>query len=472
MLKYDWEKDKMERLQAYVKDESKRMYFLLFIVGIFICFFRASYSVLSPVMYTEDGSWISALIENGLIDTCLKAKGSYLVVGNILLLQISWWLNLLFFGENLAYLPIFVALVSFFYYVLLAFFPVWLLKRTLDIKARIFLYFAILCVPMGTSISEIYGRISNIGYGCFFIAVIMMLYLFFEGNTGNIYKTAGIYLGLLFCCITNPTCYFVFAIILGYGICRGFKKYGIRMVLKWETLIDLFAGMLVFLSIILMYLNKHSEIGQESVKIVPGGLIEYLFRSLAFIFTWPFYLYMNNVYAFIILLVIIIFSVVSLWMIKDKKYRNLLFISYGATIFFTLITLFMRKTLTSQLNNYTTTFPDRYFYVQELLVLLDFSIVLSAVFKKKISNKVWKITVLGLLGLYIFETLIFSNQIFEFNHSRYIDCSVTFAEMVESSYIEQGEAEMYTIPIPIHGFSMVLPAEYVKATVEHLDGIR
>lgn len=167
MLKYDWEKDKMERLQAYVKDESKRMYFLLFIVGIFICFFRASYSVLSPVMYTEDGSWISALIENGLIDTCLKAKGSYLVVGNILLLQISWWLNFLFFGKNLAYLPIFVALVSFFYYVLLAFFPVWLLKRTLDIKARIFLYFAILCVPMGTSISEIYGRISNIGYGCF-----------------------------------------------------------------------------------------------------------------------------------------------------------------------------------------------------------------------------------------------------------------------------------------------------------------
>lgn len=446
------------------------IYVLLFLAGITVCFLRTSYAVMSPVMYTEDGSWISAIIENGLIDTCLTAKGSYLVAGNVLLLYISWWLNLLFFGANLTYLPVFVALVSYVYYVVLAGLPLWLMKNLMDIKARIILYFAILCVPMGTSISEVYGRISNIGYGCFFIAFILMLYLFLEKNSKHSIKTAGAYAGLLLCCVTNPTCYIILAVVLLWNMWKDFRVYGFKLVLKWEGILIFITGILACISLILMYLNKHMEIGQESVEIVSGGLIEYFFRALAFVFMWPFYCSMNDIWAVVILILMIGFFAFSFWMVKDKTYRILLALSYGATIFYTVITLFMRKTLTSQLSGYTTTFPDRYFYVQELLVLLDFCIILSAVFQKKISNKVWDKIVLGIFGVAVLVNVFHLKQIFELNHSQYIDCSVTFAEMVESAYDAQGEQESYNVEIPIPGFSMELPAKYVKATVEYNRG--
>ena len=219
-----------------------------------------------------------------------------------------------------------------------------------------------------------------------------------------------------------------------------------------------------------MYLNKRMEIGQEAVKIVSDGLIEYFFRALAFVFIWPFYCYMNDMRAAIILFIIIAFFVLSMWMVKNKKYRILLMWSYGATAFYTVITLFMRKTLTSQLNDYTTSFPDRYFYVQELLVLLDFCIILSAVFQKKIANRIYHNIVLVILGIMILLNVFHFKQIFELNHSQYIDCSVTFAEMVENAYDVQGEQESYNVEIPIPGFSMELPAKYVKATVEYNRG--
>lgn len=440
---------------------------LLFLAGFLICFLRTSYAIISPVMYTEDGSWTGQILKNGFWKTCLTAKGSYLVAGNILFLQFSWWLNRIVFGNNLTYLPVFIALLSYLYYVVLALLPVGLLKKTIDIRARIILFFAILLLPMGTSVSEIYGRISNIGYGCFFISFILLLYYFEEIKELNVYKKLAIYAGLLFCCVTNPTCYIVMAIILLWDFWSNFKEYGIHLLHKWQGILMLLAGMLTLLSLILMFMNKRAEIGQETVKIALDGVVEYFFRALAFVFVWPFYFKMNDVGALLVLLCIVLFFTVSFLLIKEKKYRLLLGISYGGTIFYTIITLFMRKTLTLQLVDYSTTFPDRYFYVQQLMVLLDLCIILSAAIKKKIVYKLWSKFVYGVY-IYIGLLLVFnSGKIFELNHSQYVDCSVTFSQMIEKSYRESGVQQEYVVEIPISGFSIKLPAKYVEATIEY-----
>ena len=108
----------------YKIQSEKKDYLILFLVGLILLFFRSAYTLLVPCIYTEDGVWMSSILNNGFLNTLFHARGDYLVCGNILLLGIVLLLNNMLFGENLNYLPQLVTIVHYCFYSLFALLPV------------------------------------------------------------------------------------------------------------------------------------------------------------------------------------------------------------------------------------------------------------------------------------------------------------------------------------------------------------
>lgn len=151
-------------------------YISLFLIGIIILFLRSSYNIITPHMYTEDGEWISNIINKGLVNTLIFSKSGYFAFGNIILLEICNLLNKFIFGDNLVNLPYFITCVSYCFYSLVALIPVIFLKQVLRKEARVFIWIFILLIPVGMSASEVLGKISNVGYSFYFIALCLLIY--------------------------------------------------------------------------------------------------------------------------------------------------------------------------------------------------------------------------------------------------------------------------------------------------------
>ena len=50
-------------------------YIILFLLGVIILFVRSGYNFITPIIYAEDGTWMSDIINNGFLYTLLNAKG-------------------------------------------------------------------------------------------------------------------------------------------------------------------------------------------------------------------------------------------------------------------------------------------------------------------------------------------------------------------------------------------------------------
>lgn len=447
-----------------LKDNYK-LYIFLLVSGFLVVFGRTAHAVINPVMYTEDGLWTSSLIYDGFVKTCLTAKGSYLILGNILILEVALKINTWLFGHNLLNLATILAILSYLYYDLMAFLPVFLLRKQLSMGSRIFLFFGVLLIPMGKAISEMYGRGSNIGYGVFYIAFVLMLW-FFVGEHA-IWKKFIMHLMLVLCCSTNPVCYVIFAIV---WVVEMFKVIRNKKIREIPALI--LPSVVALGSIIVMYFYKIEDLGQASEKINWTQVIEYFFRSWMFNFVWPFYGKMNDIKAVILLVMFLLLMALMLWLArKNNTYLTLMILSYGALIGYTIVTLVSRKSLTWQLDRYSTTWPDRYFYVQNILVLFVLAVFISTVGANiLISSKLVSIATkaVAFLCIYFFVLQgLLAEEIFEGTKSKCVEVSATLGDRINKAYTEQGDVEDYIVLCPFaDSWPMKIPRKYVVASVE------
>lgn len=441
------------------------LYIFLLLTGMLVIFGRSSHAVLDSVMYTEDAAWTSSIIYNGFVNTCLDAKGSYLVVGNVLMLEVALKINQLFFGYNVIHLATILAIVSYIYYDFLAFCGVYLLRNFMSLKSRIFLFYGILMLPMGDAISEMYGRASNIGYGCFYIAFVIMLWFVLDRH--DEWKKIINYIVLLLCCVTNPVCYIVLAFVLCFDFFSNIKIKNVA-----GGIVSVIVGVISVLSLVLMYMHKVSEIGQTANTINWAELIEYFFRSWMYNFVWPFYHSFNNQRAVILMLLFAIICVAILWTVKKNPInRRLLLLSYVTLLGYTVATLYSRKSLTWQLNAYSTTWPDRYFYVQNILVIFILSVFISLISSQNMKEcriSGYLVNTISFLGIYVFVLIgMLPGTIFEGRHSRCVDTSITLENSICSAYYQQGDIEDYTVFCPFSSmWEMKLPKEYMLASMD------
>lgn len=142
-----------------------------------------------------------------------------------------------------------------------------MLRNILSLKARIILFYGVLLLPIGTAISEMYGRVSNIGYGTFYIVFVIMLWFFFAEHSSL--KKIINYSVLLLCNMTNPVCYIILASILVYDF---FQSISIK---SKSMIIPIFVGIISLLSTGIMLINKVGDIVEAGSEINSAELVEY-----------------------------------------------------------------------------------------------------------------------------------------------------------------------------------------------------
>lgn len=463
-------------------DEGWRVYAFLLLTGFMIIFFRAEYAIFSPVVFTEDGFWLGNRFLCYDYGYALYCRYDYLIFGNILMIQLAFYITRLFWGYSLLQYPVVLAVLSFVFFDLLAFSTVFYLKRLLSFFSRVILFYSILLLPMGEAVCEMYGRASNIGYGCFFIGFVVMLWFLFDKEQGLLKRQMS-FAVLLFCAMTNPGTYLLLGLVFVHEFWSRWRDGSLRDILPWvglslATLPLMYYGSRRVKDILLVAYGFDMDAGLQAAAQITvnwAEAVEFFCRSCLYSFVWPVYTAMTDKLSIGLLVVFVLFLLAAGYY-ADWLDRRMLMVTSGGLLFFSVITLLMRPNLTaSSLHGYATSYPDRYFYVQNLLVLLLLSMVLS-ICQKSLTGSTWVRAILMGFCLWVFILPIWkSNVIFEGKTPRLslMDVSKCFGEQITDAYHEQGEQEKYkVITVPAPNWWIMIPRKYMEASVKDYESKR
>ena len=322
------------------------------------CLPEESRCLTNPLLYTEDGAWSALLYREGLA-AYWKARPDYLVVGNIVLLHFAIGLNEAFFSaEGILKLPQMIAGVSYGFFGAVAALPFVALRGYMPAWARVAVCLTVLLLPMGGHVNEMLGRLSNVGYSFTYIAILLILWREKVPRWGR-WVLSGL---LVVCCATNPL---VFAPLGLYLLWR-----------MWETRLRLCAddfalgvGSALLLGWTLYSILTAAErpVLNDAELSTSSFIVVAIARSILYPLAFPFYHSFDSL---------------RVWTAPCSSGRSdgrcFLTAPTKAPYGFVLVSLSIvtvavwvqRPELMFYLGGFQLSFPDRYFYAQNLLVLL------------------------------------------------------------------------------------------------------
>ncbi|MBK9441214.1 MAG: hypothetical protein IPN53_07825 [Comamonadaceae bacterium] len=430
------------------------------------------------MLYTEDGTWSAGLINRGFWDMLFNAKeghARYFVFGNIILLTLAQLANTALFGHDLSYLPHFVSFFSMLFYSVLAVAPIYLLRNVLVIEARILLWFLVLLVPLGDSSFEVLGRLSNIGFTFLFLAFCLLVWRRYSLHDDDRKCIVAADAMLFICANTNPLCYPLIAIAysataLGHWKSRGkpdvkvwFREYLTKFSIKSAlTLLSL------LLAFFLWMLLREKGVDQAlDGTIESKNLIEALIsRPILYPVIFPFYQLLDNKFSiFLVIFLLILILHISK---KTVKEQFALISAVLILIVGSVVTVVSRPALTSILDAYRTTFPDRYYYGLSLFVFVAIACSLSIGFCFK-KNNYQRNVANASAGIFISLYLSNSFYLFEFSKTHWYDPPIaTFQDDVKRAYRKGAEPNagkiMYRVDLHPKPLAAHFPESYVAAT--------
>lgn len=454
------------------KLKDKSVYLSMFLIGIIVLFCRNTQSIITPYIYAEDGRWISAIFQNGIVDTLINARQDYLVIGNIMLLKLALVLNYIFFENDISNLPIFITIVSYAFFSSMAIVPVVCLKGILNKWGRIFIWIAVLLMPLGISQAEIIGHICNTGYAFAFIAFCLLVYRSFNRKYLKRYQVVFIDLMLAICAFTNPFCYILVGIGFLYEIYNLVKesseikllnklKVGLR---KFYIISMLILLGILFISAIFVIVRGIGLENPYGTEFEVENIVRFIARCFLYNITFGVYNKLNDKLAIVLLIGgILVIGYSYKYMIK--KERHLCLATLFSAVFISIMTLVSRPNLTTLLVDYNNTFPDRYFYTQGLLIMVVIGILISTSIRSR--GAILKIISVVFVCAISIQYLTGINKIFEFNSQRMINVDETFEEKIIASYHSNMlDNKGYLVDIEPDGWNMWIPERNVVDSIE------
>ncbi|MGG6294553.1 hypothetical protein ACQ4M4_09020 [Leptolyngbya sp. AN02str] len=343
----------------------------IFCISCLIFFIRNPDAFFNPVFYAEDGrSYVGPILSHGFFPALFEARADYLVLGNIVITGIAILINQLIFGSNVLNLPQIIAITSYSFLAFVAALPILLLHQKLRMRYLILLALAVSFFPLGGSDFEVIGRILNLGYAFVYLAFILIAYRNIRLEQGDTKQNIWIFLGLdiciWVCAATNPVVFMLQPIAYFPYLKKVWKKGSSwQSIFRDRTFLSLIGlSTVLCIQLFFMLASRNSYTGGLDSSWTPASLIEMvLARSILYPVIYPFYRYMNDVFT-----VLLLIAVVALF-IKFANPKN--YEMYWAGVYslaiFSLLAVVFRPGLTSLLNGYSTTWPDRYYYGQNLL---------------------------------------------------------------------------------------------------------
>lgn len=466
----------------YKIQSEKKDYLILFLVGLILLFFRSAYTLLVPCIYTEDGVWMSSILNNGFLNTLFHARGDYLVCGNILLLGIVLLLNNMLFGENLNYLPQLVTIVHYCFYSLFALLPVICFKKDVRKSFRLLMWFLILTVPLGISAMELMGKISNIGYLCYDIAFLLLFYKISNRQELGKLPLAVVDILLLICCTTHPGSYVLVGTAFFIDIAIQLKSMeNIPFVYKVQDLFTSYYNRewillgcfcVVFASYDIFVLTADLYDGMGMGFTLGTKLtIEFISRFFIFYIVYPFY---SNLTDPICLTILAILCIASLYVFVSKKIPKtqkfyLAMILFATFVYFIITVATRQGMLLPLLSNYTTSYADRYYYGINILAMLAIIYMLNLLTQYTgIASKLFAVLTTAILLInpfvdlsYIFQ---YDKEITGWSHV------IPFSERIKEATYDANSGK-YIVNIDPESFSVTMQIDE-KQYLASLQNIR
>lgn len=423
----------------------KYKYILLFILGFCLLYIRSSYNFKNPIVYAEEGVWLSDIMESGFRWTVINARSDYFTFFITGMIKFADVIDMELFKGNLSYIPYIFAVISYAFISFIAILPSLTFGDRLNKWGKLFLFFGIILLPMGHSATEIIGRVLQFHFYMWIMVFCLLIYRYDnkEKRKWLIVLTDLLILG---CIATNPSVLllvFVYALIELYNIVKKYinkKKINIKEMFAlefskystWQMVIFFLA--VLILGLIIIYKMTHAVMDfEEGGKV--SNIVEFLIRSISYIFVWPFYDSLNIKTGIIVLILTIVFYLYNYILVKPNS-KKLYAISTASLFAITLITLKSRFFLTNHLEHFTAfAVPDRYYILMNMTSLFPIAFIISDGFEK--CRRLLKLEAYALMIFFIGVVIVNKNNVIIQHEDNYLDwfSGVTFEERMNNAYL-------------------------------------
>lgn len=380
--------------------------FLTFAFFVCLSLIRSPDAIITPILYAEDGVWLTEGINKGWIWIAFNARPDYPTLFHAFTLWLASFASELFSGNPIWLAAIFVSIFGYCIWGGLASYIYFSFRRITAIFPSLLIAIGFIFIPLGSTSNETVGRVLQLG---FLMPVLLALTLM---NVRQESLIKQILRALLILCmaLTSPV---VIPIWFGWYTLDIYRT--LRRQNKFNYVFGLLTLGLVVISVNIWFREKVPT-------AIPGGiksssLIETIFaRAFLYPEIAPFYRLFTDASSTIAaaLIAICIFLLVSSTNLGGP-YKNLIYLFSYVWSAYLIATLATRPGLTQFLDDYSGTYPDRYFLGLNAIAWLLLGTIAISVMQLKIRRPdgvTREIVIYGVMTVLVIANVVFSTEIF------------------------------------------------------------
>ncbi|MEI6535115.1 MAG: hypothetical protein WCN98_07245 [Verrucomicrobiaceae bacterium] len=365
--------------------------------------FRGSYT-------TEGGVWLSQMWQLGFLKSITTIRPDYCVLGNLVVLQSSDWINALLHGANLDHAPSIQHHVACIYAALMFAIVFVVLRRSQDFWPALLICGAMLLMPDLDDENRIFGEATNLGY--FSALVTLFIYHDLWLNRICSKRRLVIYMILvMFHIATSPLAGMIAVAFVGAMCLRDFVEWlrarqalKLRLSLLLPHLIPV-----VFSVFTIIRAQQNSLYAHQKADLVQlkSRFTEVVFcRQMLYPLVLNFYNWFTDERTFLCLgvfLIVIGAYVLAEWKLRrpfDTPRITGMLLIFGAAFGMSAATVFSRQWLILRDESYDSIWPARYYIAQNMVMGAFIAILLV-----RVTTLFPKLKT----GMLIFASLMFAN---------------------------------------------------------------
>lgn len=328
-------------------------------------FFRGSYT-------TEGGQWLAIMWRISPLEALKTIRPDYCVFGNLVVLQLSEWVNALLHGANIDRAPMIQHHVAVGYVALMFLFIFLLLRRNHGTWAALVVCLGMLLVPDLDHENRIFGEATNLGY----FSALVVLFVFYDlwlNPQASVRRLIGYGLLVAFHIATSPMAAIITVAWSGLLAVRLLVQRGFTLGASKKQLLLLLVPLVLFSLFTIIRAQKLGPAAAPTdVALFKKSFIEIvLARQLLYPLITNFFLSFTNkltLITFGLLLALIVAYALAEWRSERRSWQRLTatLVVFAAAFGMAAATAYTRQWIYAHEAHYASLWPARYYIAQNM----------------------------------------------------------------------------------------------------------